>query len=120
MSASASPLELLGPSLGERPILRLADLAARLERNEAQLWSMGSAAIYSEVAEYESTGERVFECGPAGGDLEEIKQMIPMLMQVAESWDCTQIIVQGGRPGWARLLEKYGFETQIVMRKILK
>lgn len=121
MSGSVSPLELLAPSLGMRPILRLADLQAKLDAGEAQLWSRENSAIYTEIATFPTTGEMVLEAGPAGGDLQEIEFLIPHIEQAAETWGCTQILVNAGREGWRRVLEKRGYElSHIVMRKILR
>lgn len=101
--------------------MRLSELQQRLDRGEAQLASLGRAAIYSEIVNYEATGERVLEVGPAGGDLDEIMQLVPMIEETAREWGVTQIVVNAGRTGWQRLLAQHGYEvSHIVLRKILE
>jgi hypothetical protein len=80
---------------------------------KAQVWYGERSAIVTEVKEYPS-GARVIEGVVAAGDLTEI---VETLIPKAEEWGreigCTMALIQS-RPGWARQLKQYGYETHQV------
>lgn len=115
-------LELLRAALAEdRPLVRLEDLRAQLEANEAVLWIGAKSAVFTQCTAYPMTAEFVCEAGPAGGDLNEITQhMLPQIEAWARQAGCTQAEVRAGRKGWARALRDQGYEEcQIILRKLL-
>lgn len=115
-------LELLRPALSEdRPLVRLEDLRAQLEANEGVLWIGARSAVFTQCTAYPLTAEFVCEAGPAGGDLDEIReQMLPQIEAWAREAGCTQAEVRAGRRGWARALERQGYEEcATILRKIL-
>ena len=110
------------PLFAEAMDRRLHDLPyldRLLFSGKAQIWFGEEAAIVTEIRDY-PTGARVIHGVVAAGGLEEItKVLIPKAEEWARSVGCVLAIVES-RPGWARRLERQGYEThQVAVRKAL-
>ncbi len=114
-------LELLRPALEtERPLLRIDDLRAQLEASNARVWAGERSAIFTQFTAYPQVAELICEAGPAGGDLHEIREMIPRIEAWARVSGCTQAMITAGRRGWARALRDLGYEEySTTLRKLL-
>lgn len=82
-----------------------ADVIEGLKSGACQLWMGERSAM---VTQY------LGDClhgWLAGGELEEIKRMIPGAEAWARAAGCTRVTI-AGRKGWARALKPLGFEPQ--------
>lgn len=105
----------------ERPLLTTGDLRVRVENKFdcANLWLGERSAVFTAITDYPGYGERVLEVGPAGGDLIEIGDSFARFDDVARATGCTQTHILAGRPGWARVSKRHGFEPfYYVLRKL--
>lgn len=90
-----------------------------LQAKRAHLWMGDAAAIVTTITDYESVGERALEGWLAGGDMEEIKTMVPIIENWARGVGCTQSHLIGRR-GWARAFAPQGYsEHATFVRKLL-
>ena len=114
-------LELLRPALEtERPLFTIEDIATQLAQRNGVLWMGERSVIFTQFAAHPDKAEFVWEAGPAGGDLAELTQMIPLIEARALEAGATQAMIYAGRQGWARVLAPLGYEHyQTVFRKIL-
>lgn len=77
-----------------------------LESGQASLYAGRQSAMLVEVVEYPQwRGLHIFL---AGGDLDELRGMLPLLEAAAKSAGCTKIGLTG-RPGWVRALKTCGY-----------
>lgn len=103
---------------GESLITR-EDLQRQLDTGNATMWQSDKSAIFMRRVPYD-TGLVVLECGPAGGDKDEILAVAPLIEQWAREIGCHQIHIHAGRYGWKREFEAQGYELlTVTMRKVL-
>jgi hypothetical protein len=92
----------------EGSLLSLADIERLLEEGTAILWPGKQCAIVTEFVDY-SNGERAAQVLSAGGELEEIRSMVPGMEAFARLSGCAQIVVEG-RKGWEKVLGPTGYK----------
>lgn len=103
----------------DRPLYTVEAVETELAANNAMLWLGERSCVVTTLTDFPSVGERVIEVWLAGGDLEEIKDMIPQIEAWAVQAGCTQAEVNG-RLGWVRTLAPFGFEyLTTTVRKFL-
>lgn len=84
---------------------RLQDFADGVENGTMQLWPGQRSAIVTEVHDYPL--KKVMIVSIAGGDIKELEELAPYIVQYAQDIGCNRIIL-GGRRGWSRtFLEKF-------------
>lgn len=84
----------------------LDDIREAVRAGEAQLWPGHRAAVVTEVITYPR--KRVCNFFLAGGDLDELLRMLPVIEQWARDMGCAGMTIQG-RPGWKRVLGRHGY-----------
>lgn len=95
-------------ALSKQATHTLADVEAMLARGEAQLWEGEKSAAVTEVIE--QPRQKDFSLWLCGGDMEEICEiMLPKAAKWAKENGCTRMLTSG-RPGWDRVMKRYGFE----------
>jgi hypothetical protein len=87
--------------------LTLADVKHALDADQALLWPGKGSAIVTEFIDYPS-GERSAHVMSAGGNLQEIRQMIPGVESFARLNGASTAIIEGRR-GWERALKGDGY-----------
>ncbi len=101
----------------DRPLWTLEDVKAELEARNAHLWMGDRAAMVTTISDFGS--ERLIEAWLAGGEMNEILSMTPVIEDWARRVGCTQAHVTG-RKGWVRALAPLGYETySTTVRKLL-
>ncbi|MGB1223921.1 MAG: hypothetical protein ACPHCN_07235 [Mycobacterium sp.] len=87
----------------------LADVKRRVEdgSNTTHIWPGKKSAAVTEIA-WEGT-KPVLNCWLAGGDLEELREMIQAAEVFAERIGCHSVQVSG-RKGWVRALRDLGYK----------
>lgn len=93
-----------------------AELVAKLRAGKAQLWLGEKSAMVTEVTE--EPGGRCLHGWLAGGDLLEIKALIPGALAWGRMMGCVTATIEG-RTGWARALKTLGFAGETILRKAL-
>ena len=108
-------LDGLAEALDGHPFVTLDALLDEVRRGEAAIWMGENAAVF-----WRPSGQ-VVECGPATGDLQEILAVFrPAIEAWAKDHGFTEIHIQAGRQGWARVLRSYGYqEAAVILRKHL-
>lgn len=71
-----------------------------------EFWPAPRAAIVTELLIYPNWS--ALHCWLVGGELGQVRDMIPSLMLFAKSFGCTKI-TGTGRLGWVRALQEQGF-----------
>lgn len=106
-------------SLGSRSLQTIDDLRAQMAAQRGHCLTTPRSVIYVTVEDYESSGERVAQVGPAAGDLAEIMEALPHMEAWARGEGCTQVMITGRR-GWVKALEASGYEEHAtIIRKLL-
>lgn len=83
----------------------LADVKACVESGEARLWGWSRSAAVTEVQTWPRA--RFLLVWLAGGDLEELRDvMLPLMEAYGREQNCTRCYIVG-RPGWAKVLPGY-------------
>lgn len=77
-----------------------------IERGEVQLWTNETAALVTEITVY-PTGLRVINAWLAGGQLDGIMALVPIIEAWAKAKGITRASVASGRPGWGKKLPGY-------------
>lgn len=86
------------------------DVAAGVLKGEFQLWHHDNAAIVTEIVVYPRLKDLHFFL--AGGNLDELQQMTPIIEDWGRSVGCTRVSL-AGRKGWQRtFLKDRGYEPQ--------
>lgn len=83
-----------------------ADLLADLAKGRAQLWEGRTAAFVTQCI-HEPAGPTL-HAWLAGGELRELLAMIPGIEAWGRTQGCERATVTG-RPGWRRVLSKFGY-----------
>lgn len=84
-----------------------AELIADLNAGAAQLWEGVRSAFVTQV----SPEPRTMHCWLAGGDLAELRSLVPGIEAHARAIGCLFASVDG-RKGWERVLRPYGYERE--------
>lgn len=102
----------------ERPLWTLDDVKRDLEARRSHLWMGDASAMVTTISDW-ANGERIIEAWLAGGEMQEILAMTPVLEDWGRRVGCTQAHVQGRR-GWIRALAPFGYEHySTTLRKLL-
>lgn len=83
------------------------DVQAGIEAGKFQLWPGEKCAAVTEVQEFPRA--KFFNVFLAGGDLDEIRNMVPWFQSFGRHMGCTKLTATG-REGWARALRSQGWE----------
>ena len=84
----------------------------RLETGRAQLWPLPNSAIVTEIVTYDND-VRHLRGWLAGGDLDEIRSLMPSLEEFGRRNGCSKAIIEG-RKGWTRALAAQGYDAKTV------
>ena len=84
----------------------LCHVKAGIKAGDYQFWPAPDGAIVTEVIFYPKFS--VLHAWLAGGDLAQIKDMIPSLVSFAKAHHCSKFTATG-RLGWVRALKDMGF-----------
>jgi hypothetical protein len=86
------------------------DVAAGVLSGDFQLWHKDNSAIVTEIVVYPRLKDLHFFL--AGGNLDELQQMTPIIEDWGKSVGCTRVTL-AGRKGWQRtFLKDRGYEPQ--------
>lgn len=86
------------------------DVAAGVLSGDFQLWHKDNSAIVTEIVVYPRLKDLHFFL--AGGNLDELQQMTPIIEDWGKSVGCTRVSL-AGRKGWQRtFLKDRGYEPQ--------
>ena len=100
---------MLEAALSRQPLHSFADVEAAIAEGRAQLFPGERSVIVTGIEDYPS-GERVIDTWLAGGDRQEIADVMrPKVEAWAESQGCTLVMVNG-RKGWERVLAPHGYD----------
>lgn len=86
--------------------MAIADVQERVNDGRMQFWPGANAAAVTEVQEFPRV--KFLNVFLAGGDLEEIKAMVPSFQSWGRYMGCTKLTATG-REGWARALKSQGW-----------
>ena len=95
---------------------RKRDVLEAIRSGKAKLWTTPNAALVTLLDTY-PTGLKEIRGWLAGGDLEEIKGMIPQIEAYGRAMGCTRAVIHGRR-GWLRAFDGYR-EAAVTMTKEL-
>lgn len=87
------------------------DVVAMIKSGKAQLWQGPKGCAVTEIIVYPR--KRVLHCFLAGGEMEQITDMIDSAIAWGKTQGCTGLTLSG-RIGWSRALEKYGFKPVLM------
>ena len=86
------------------------DIADGLRAGQFQLWPGANSAVVTEIIVYPQLKDLHFFL--AGGDLDELKMMRPLIESWGKSMGCTRVSL-AGRHGWKKtFLKDEGYEPQ--------
>jgi hypothetical protein len=89
------------------------DIAAGVMNNRFHLWPNANSAVVTEIIVYPQAKALHFFL--AGGNLDELKQMRPVIESWGKSVGCTRVTL-AGRKGWERtFLKDEGYEPKWVI-----
>ena len=83
-----------------------------LERGHAQQWNTLNSTAITQIVDYKTY--RSLNIWLAGGDLDEILDMLPDAEEFAKDHGCSLIEITGRR-GWKRALRPFGFKEEAVV-----
>ena len=86
------------------------DIAEMVESNRLQLWPASNSVVLTEIIVYPRLKNLHFFL--AGGDLDELSRMRPIIESWGKSIGCTRVTL-AGRRGWAKtFLKDEGYRPQ--------
>ena len=86
------------------------DVAEMVEQNRLQLWPAKDSVVLTEIIVYPRLKNLHYFL--AGGDLDELSRMRPMIESWGKSLGCTRVTL-AGRRGWAKtFLKDEGYSPQ--------
>lgn len=98
------------------PTHRREHVWAEIESGRAQLWPSPHAAMVTVVKEH-PTGFSEVLGWLAGGDLSEIKPLIPTIEKWAKQAGCHRAVIMG-RKGWSRAFDGYEPSLAVMVKEI--
>lgn len=97
------------------PLNTIEYVEERIEADEAQFWAGRHSACVTQVIDYPR--RRILNLWLCGGDLRELRQMLPAIEDWARRRGCTAEYLSG-RPAWGAVLHKHGFKAgQVTFEK---
>lgn len=90
----------------------IEDVEAGIAAGHFLFWPAEKSAAVTEVHNYPRA--RFFHVFLAGGDLDELRSMVPMWQALAHANGCTRITLCGRR-GWERALKQQGWKADLVV-----
>ena len=88
----------------------IEDIAEGIRRGQFQLWSGRDSAVVTEIIVYPQLKDLHYFL--AGGDLDELRLMRPLIEQWGKSIGCSRVSL-AGRKGWERtFLKDEGYEPK--------
>lgn len=88
------------------PLNTLEEIAARIASGQAQLWAGERSAAVTQIVDYPKG--RALGLWLAGGDLRELRSMLPDIEAWARRQGCIAQYLTG-RPAWGAVLKRHGF-----------
>ena len=86
------------------------DIAEMVQRNQLQLWPAKDSVVLTEIIVYPRLKNLHYFL--AGGDLDELSRMRPMIESWGKSLGCTRVTL-AGRRGWQKsFLKDEGYSPQ--------
>lgn len=89
------------------------DVYKEVQDGRAQIWTGAKSVVVTVLHDLPQV--RIFRVWLAGGDLGEILQHLGLADELARSWGCGRIEIEG-RKGWSRVLTGYR-EVGVILRK---
>lgn len=88
----------------------IEDIAEGLKKGRFQLWPANDSVVVTEIIVYPQLKDLHYFL--AGGDLDELKMMRPLIESWGKSIGCTRVSL-AGRPGWQKtFLKDEGYEPK--------
>lgn len=87
------------------------DVAAMILDGRLQLWPGPRGCAVTEIISYPR--KKVLHCFLAGGEMDQILDMIESAIAWGKTQGCTSLTLSG-RMGWQRVLDKHGFKPVMV------
>ncbi len=84
------------------------DVVAGISSGRMQFWPAPRGCAVTEIVVYPK--KRVLHVFLAGGEMDQIIDMIDSAVEWSKGQDCTSMTI-AGRQGWQRVLAKYGYRT---------
>lgn len=105
------------------PYHSVYDIYDQIERRVLQVWLIGDIGMVLTRTElYQRGAYKVLRVMYAFGHTDNLPGVVKYVMEVLEEVARTngthQIRVEGGRPGWRRLLKGYNLEQTVVSKKL--
>jgi hypothetical protein len=88
------------------------DVVEGVLKGSMQLWSGEKGCAVTEIVVYPK--KKVLHVFLAGGKLEQITDMHADAVKWAKTQGCQGMTI-AGRPGWKKILDKYGWKEQLVI-----
>lgn len=88
------------------------DVLDLIQRGHARVWREGNSVIITQ--DVEESGVREMHIWLATGDLRSVVALSRRVVEAAREEGCARVTVIG-RPGWARIAAKEGWETRPVL-----
>jgi hypothetical protein len=89
---------------------KIEDIAEGIRRGQFQLWAGRDSAVVTEIIVYPQLKDLHYFL--AGGDLDELRLMRPLIEQWGKSIGCSRVSL-AGRKGWERtFLKDEGYEPK--------
>jgi hypothetical protein len=90
------------------PLNTMADIEGQIARGDAQFWPGDRAACVTQLIDYPTM--RVLNLWLCGGDLRELRAMLPRIEAWARGQGCRAEYL-AGRPAWGAVLSRHGFRA---------
>ena len=87
------------------------DVARMICEGKLQIWPGPKGCAVTEVIEYPR--KKVLHCFLAGGELDQILDMIDSAIEWGKTQGCESLTLSG-RMGWGRVLDKHGFKPVLL------
>ncbi len=112
---SARAREGFAEALAGNPFRSVDDIAAELAAKRGVVWSGKKSDVFVSI------DRCVCEMGPVAGSIDElVYAALPQIEAWARENRCTEVHIQAGRQGWAKVLEPHGYEVAaVILRKRL-
>jgi hypothetical protein len=81
----------------------LDQVKALVDKSRAKFWFGKECAFVTEIVQFPN--KRALNIWLAGGDLQELLTFKPEVHKYAKDRECDIVLIQGGRPGWHRVIK---------------